>query len=613
MKNSSLLAALLALAFIPAIARADGMFVPQKFVWDKHKDINEPTQKAIIVFDAGREDLVLQVKYEGPVDEFGWLIPIPGLPTVELGSMKCFYELSKLTQQRQMNGLWAESKSMSAGIGDESAEAKPEVKVIEIKTVGDCKIAILSANDSGALKKWLDDNHFVLPPDPSGVIDSYVRSHWYFIAVKINLDKSLFHSDSTTSKELASGELNPLQISFATDHCIFPLRISSLNGKPSEVQLYVLASDPLLCQAQYEKDLVMINSNGLARVETFNQSREQMEQRLAKMRKERGLPPPITMNDFSPGMMKPNARPDELIQFIKASDEDLPDCTDRIPLLAGKSWWIAKKTWTFNPADMQDLDFGPAIPVLAETLSSQYGYISAANLGVIGPDVVPVLITMMNSSSHLARANAADTLGRFFNDPRVQTAAPAWLKNSEPKVRQTAIDVMADNSGGKPVNIEPIIPLLSDEDAEVRNAAVYVVSEDRDDLHKYAPVFRKMLMDTNPMVRASGLRLSYASGVTMDRSQWLSFLKIPDKAAISIAASHFRGRDMQYALSEDEAVALLQNTEPLGRLIGLAILRQYADPHAIELARPLLNDPNPSVRLMAQRAMQRMTGQDPVQ
>jgi hypothetical protein len=36
-------------------AFADGCFVGPKFVWDKHKDINEPTQKAVIVYDAGRE------------------------------------------------------------------------------------------------------------------------------------------------------------------------------------------------------------------------------------------------------------------------------------------------------------------------------------------------------------------------------------------------------------------------------------------------------------------------------------------------------------------------------------------------------------------------------
>ena len=87
-----------------AKVQADGTFVAPKFVWDKHKDINEPMQKAIMVYDAGREDLILQVKYKGPVDEFGWLIPVPNLPTVEKVSMKCFYELSQFTQQHFEEG-----------------------------------------------------------------------------------------------------------------------------------------------------------------------------------------------------------------------------------------------------------------------------------------------------------------------------------------------------------------------------------------------------------------------------------------------------------------------------------------------------------------------------
>src|SRR5215469_85704 len=88
------------MALVPVIGRGDGGFVTVELPpWDKHKDINEPTQKAIIVYDAGREDLILQVKYEGPTDEFGWLVPVPNLPKVKLGSMKCFYELSQYTQR----------------------------------------------------------------------------------------------------------------------------------------------------------------------------------------------------------------------------------------------------------------------------------------------------------------------------------------------------------------------------------------------------------------------------------------------------------------------------------------------------------------------------------
>src|SRR6266571_2354267 len=93
-------------------ALADGCFV---FRWNKAVDINEPTQKAIIVFDQGREDILLQVKYEGPLEDFGWLVPVPSLPTVEKGSMEPFYELSELTQ-RQF-GVLTKSLSHRGGSG----------------------------------------------------------------------------------------------------------------------------------------------------------------------------------------------------------------------------------------------------------------------------------------------------------------------------------------------------------------------------------------------------------------------------------------------------------------------------------------------------------------
>ncbi|MDW7979045.1 MAG: hypothetical protein RMH97_00545 [Verrucomicrobiales bacterium] len=42
----------------------------------------------------------MQAKYEGPPDEFGWLILVPPLPEVRQGAMDPFYELSQLTQRR---------------------------------------------------------------------------------------------------------------------------------------------------------------------------------------------------------------------------------------------------------------------------------------------------------------------------------------------------------------------------------------------------------------------------------------------------------------------------------------------------------------------------------
>src|SRR5580658_86422 len=135
--------ALIAAAWLLVVcnAGADGCFV---FHWDKQKDINEPTQKAIILHNKGWEDMVLQVKYEGPAEDFGWLIPVPGLPEVRKGSMDCFYEVSRLTQRRlaHLEEHGAESSSAFA-----SADADESVKVIEVKTVGAYEVTILSATN----------------------------------------------------------------------------------------------------------------------------------------------------------------------------------------------------------------------------------------------------------------------------------------------------------------------------------------------------------------------------------------------------------------------------------------------------------------------------------
>src|SRR5947209_2402563 len=126
--------AVCALAALALSAQADGCFV---FRWNKGVDINEPTQKAIIVYDQGREDLLLQVKYEGPLEDFGWLVPVPTLPTVERGSMEPFYELSQLTQRQFGAG------TLTAGYRGGSGGEPERVKVIEVKTVGAYEVAIL--------------------------------------------------------------------------------------------------------------------------------------------------------------------------------------------------------------------------------------------------------------------------------------------------------------------------------------------------------------------------------------------------------------------------------------------------------------------------------------
>jgi len=631
-----LLVLIIAVLLSPTNASADGGFVVPKFVWDKHKDINEPMQKAILVYDAGREDLILQVKYEGPVEEFGWLIPVPNLPTVQQGSMKCFYELSRYTQEhfepRRPRGRTNGGTLSAAGM----AEPEP-VKVIEVKTVGAYEVAVLSTKDAGALEKWLAANNFYFPTNKTDVIDGYVKQEWYFIAARINLGKGdSFHlaaespkgkalpdSAFATRVKLASGELHPLQISFASDRCVFPLKISSINGQPSEVQVYVLSPEPLLEKTMFEKKLPKIDRNDLAAMRAHQSEqyeRMQLQQRNLQIRmlggtKTSAPPPPVEDRMMVQKMVEKLqaiyvAYSDQSLPYAKVTRTDLPDCSKWIPRLADKSWWLTKQTWTFRPEEMRDLVFEPAISILSDEFGTEYGDGAADKLARFGADAVPAFLAAFQSTNPAVRITATSIFNRHYGsiqDPRLTEAAVAWLKDAQPEVRMAGVNVLTGYGSWNPKNADALVATLRDEDAGVRRAAMFGLPRFGNDLGKFIPAFEVMLKDKDPGVQLSGLLMLQRLHVEIPREDLLPFFKSSDPEALSRAYSQLHDQNEQ--VSDDEVLPLLQNSQPTGRLLGLRVLDQNAEKQSVELALPLLKDSDELVQVKAAQTLRALTGQ----
>lgn len=288
------LLALNASLITPASVRADGCFV---WKWNKDADIREPAQKAIILYDGEREHLILQVKFEGSVTNFGWLIPVPGRPEVAEASMESFYELSRIVQQR--------IRPRDAGDNKE----QPGVEVIEIKTVGVYQTAILAATDSKALKTWLKTNEFNPPERGDQILQEYIGRDWHIVAVRINAPRS---AAADTVAKLHTGELHPLKISFDTKGCLYPLKISSLNGNDTVVHIYTISSDlPLICA-----DMDFLKAQAAL----------------------------FPTNAAASGIA------------FDAGSAILKD----LPTLAGRRWCLFKHSETFKAGEMHDLTFVPA-------------------------------------------------------------------------------------------------------------------------------------------------------------------------------------------------------------------------------------------------------------
>jgi hypothetical protein len=241
--NRDVGAGFLILLVFGAVLYGDGCFV-----WKKGADLEEPTQRAIIYWQGGREALILQVKYAGAAEDFAWIVPLPGRPEVDAIDVEKspFEELSLYTQRRRR---W--------GYKGRAAAEKEAVTVLERKVVGVYDVAVLAASEAGALSNWLNNNGYAFPQERKDVLEHYTRKKWVYVAMRI--DRKALKSDEV--KKLKTGELQPIRFRFAAKEMVYPLKISSVNSGQTEVLLYVLADAPMAVEGKHEQQGLSIERN----------------------------------------------------------------------------------------------------------------------------------------------------------------------------------------------------------------------------------------------------------------------------------------------------------------------------------------------------------------
>lgn len=235
---------LLALILLAALSappvHADGCLLPKVAA----ADIAEPEQKAVVVFDDGREDLILQVRYSGNPAEFGWLVPLPARPAVTVASTRTFEWLSRGTQKPQLAASDRVARVLNGRRRRSISMRSLGVEVLRRDTLGVYDTVTLAADRGEALQAWLAEHDFRAPSGAGPVLDDYARRHWYFVALRIVPARQ----DSATAAQLAGGTLQAMRFQFDSVRPVFPLKISALNGSPTEVLIYTVARQQLVAE-----------------------------------------------------------------------------------------------------------------------------------------------------------------------------------------------------------------------------------------------------------------------------------------------------------------------------------------------------------------------------
>ena len=205
--------------------------------------------QVVLVRDDNRTVITMANDFEGDVEDFAVVIPVPTKierEQINVGDRAIVQHLDAYTAPRLVEyhdpdpcmryeryKMSQDSAFPQSTVLEESRAAARSLGVtIEASyTVGEYDILILSAKESGGLIKWLKTNDYRLPAGAEKVVDSYLKQDMRFFVAKVNLEQQ---------SKLGYQYLRPLQVAYESNKFMLPIRLGTLNAKGKQ-ELYVYA------------------------------------------------------------------------------------------------------------------------------------------------------------------------------------------------------------------------------------------------------------------------------------------------------------------------------------------------------------------------------------
>ena len=183
----------------------------------------------------------IQIQYQGAADDFGWLVPLPSVPTLELGTDELFTALGAatnpqytLTTTRQFCG-GGSSSSKGVGCGGFATDEASGSSVADAglfaasdmgannpalvvkASIGPYDYAVLKADDKTEMLKWLAGNHYYVPDATGQAVAPYIHTGAFFLALKLRAGES-------------AGDIVPVVLHYTSDLPMIPITLTQVGA-----------------------------------------------------------------------------------------------------------------------------------------------------------------------------------------------------------------------------------------------------------------------------------------------------------------------------------------------------------------------------------------------
>lgn len=212
-------------------------------------DIFNKASQVVLVRDGNRTAITMANDFEGDVNDFAVVIPVPTKierEQINVGDRSIIEHLDAYTAprlveyhdpdpcalyERREMALESSLPQTSADLAMNKAARARGVTIEASYTVGEYDILVLSATQSDGLVRWLNDNDYKLPEGATRIVDGYLKQDMRFFVAKVNLEEQ---------SKLGYRYLRPLQVAYESNKFMLPIRLGTLNAKGKQ-ELFVYA------------------------------------------------------------------------------------------------------------------------------------------------------------------------------------------------------------------------------------------------------------------------------------------------------------------------------------------------------------------------------------
>jgi hypothetical protein len=219
-------------------AVACGCFTPP----DPSVPVVQAGERILFSIDNGNVTAHIQIQYSGNASEFGWLLPLPSVPTLQLGTDELFANLISTTQPKyrlvttyqgncgfQPRGLQTFGPgggTAAPSVGNASVDGSSPLVIQD--SIGPYDYAVLKADSQADMLQWLQDNRYFVPAGTDQTVSAYIHPGAYFLALKLRSGQS-------------AGDLQPVVVNYPSDKPMIPIVLTSVAAQPNMgVQVWML-------------------------------------------------------------------------------------------------------------------------------------------------------------------------------------------------------------------------------------------------------------------------------------------------------------------------------------------------------------------------------------